>query len=259
MLTLYDGQFFDAAAPILTADMCDRVFLRTALRVNRTKLMFWDENIEQMAKILCDFGADIPPFLLRDGAELKRQIRRALIRNRLYRSTMVVIRLLHDDDRRICYMLHMTAFDTEEYAWHENGLYVEPDFNIRHLPCPLLPDRLPRKLYIDNADNISNVSSCNVYIIVGEEVIMLAPSCGAIADPANQTVVEAIAAAGMTPVEVSELPLASLTTADEMFLAGHLYGIQWVKSFAGRHYLNRQTRRIATAFNSAVINKGTEM
>lgn len=266
MLILVDGQFVKEEDPILNINDLNQLILKIPIRINRNILMFFPEHVSDICRYFSILGCEIPSFLEQGGKELKRQIERALIRNKLFKSAVVSL-YFFQGSQGIRYLIQTGALKADGYELNREGLVLELEtgifkataetslsaFRIGSEPYWKIlqagaADHQMVRILLNQKGSLLEAPDRNLYLICGEQVLTPAPLSGACINPAQKHILEAVHHSGLTSQEEPFLNPEELRKADEIFLAGDLHGIQWVKAFREKRYLNRKIRLIEENF-----------
>jgi branched-chain amino acid aminotransferase len=266
---LIDGQFIKHGDKIFGTDFPDQLLFIESIRAIRNRLMFWDEHLVLINLQLQLLNQKMPAFMKNDARELKRQIERTLVKNKFFKSAKIDLFLLAND-KSISYLVRTGAIDSTSYEFNNEGIVIEPFKRTFKSDSPLSSLRTGSDPYwkIGRAFQSSsltepvllNEKGClleaperNLYLIQGTEIHTAAPGSGIYIDPSREMIRKICEKTGLSFHEDEFLSEGHLLQADEVFLAGDLHGIQWVKGFGMKRYLNKTVRRINDLLNHELL------
>ncbi|MGE4586776.1 MAG: aminotransferase class IV [Mangrovibacterium sp.] len=266
---LTDRNFILRETGIFGADFPDCLLLTETLRTIRTRPMFWAEHLSLIRLQLQLLNQPVPDFLKQKGAELKRQIERCLIKNKQYKSARVSLLIFHRK-HTLSYLIRTEAIPVVTYELNREGIMLAPFSRILKPASPLSSLRMgsapywniarafqtsrqTEPLLMNENNGLLEVPENNLYLICGPGVIAVAPGAGVYLDPTRETIRQICLQAGLNYKEENILLQEDLFRADEAFLAGSLYGIQWVKGTGTKRYRNQTVRLLHNAFNKLLL------
>lgn len=265
---LIDGQFLKHGDKIFDTDIPDILLFSESIRAIRNRLMFWNEH---MALINLQFqllNQELPGFMKNDARELKRQIERTLVKNKLFKSARIDV-FLYGNNKHISYLVRTRAIDSTFYELNHEGIGIEPFKRTFKAGSPLSSLRMGSDPYwkilrafqsfltepvlLNEKGCLLEAPERNLYLIQGMKVHAVAPGSGVYIDPARETIRKICEKAGLSFLEDEFLDEDDLLQADEVFLAGDLHGIQWVKGFGMKRYLCKTVRKINDLLNRELM------
>jgi branched-chain amino acid aminotransferase len=258
---LINGEFFREGEKVFATDFPERLLFSDYMRANRNRLMCSDEHYQLMVLLFQMHHLEVPEYMKSRGRELYRQVERALVRNKLYKSAKVSLHFFMQD-QHVCYLVRLQAMNEADYELNAEGLLVEPFKKIVKAESPLSslrlgsepywkimesfrtsPSRVP--LLINGKGCLLEAPARNLYLIGDQTVHTAAPCSGVYLDPLKETIRRISERAGFGFEENEFLDEEDLLSAGEAFLAGDLYGIQWIKGFGKKRYLNKAVRELS--------------
>jgi branched-chain amino acid aminotransferase len=234
--------------------------------------MFWDEHIALISLQFQLLNKDLPEFIKNDARELKRQLERALVKNKLFKSARIDL-FCYINNNTTSYWVRTLAIDSTFYELNKEGILIEVFKKIFKANSSLSSLRMGSDPYwkILTASRSSSITEAilendkgcllevperNLYLIQGMNIHTIASGSGVYIDPSRETIRKIGEQAGFSFHEDEFLDEDDLRLADEVFLAGDLYGIQWVKGFGKKRYLNRTIRKINDLLNRELLLNG---
>lgn len=265
---LIDGQFIKQEERIFGTEIPEQLLFSDSVRAIRNQLMFWDEHLALINLQLQLLNRELPVFMKNEAKELKRQMERTLVKNKLFKSARIDL-YLYRSKQTISYLIRTKAIDSTSYELNHEGLVLEPfkkTFKADSLLCALRMGSEPYWKILKAFQSSSftesileNEKGClleaperNLYLIQGTNIHTIAPGSGVYLDPSRDAIREVCELAGFSFHEDDFLDEEDLFLADEVFLAGDLYGIQWVKGIGMKRYLNKKIRKLNDLLNQKI-------
>ena len=261
---LTDGYFSKNNDKIFTSGIFEKLLIREPVRSIRNQLMFWNEHMMLINFQLQLLNRQIPVFMTHDAKELKRQVERTLVKNKLFKSARVDL-FFFKNDEKTGYAVKTTDMESAGYELNQEGISLAPFHKITKANSPLSSLRsgsepywnilqayrpsATTELILQNTEGcLLEVPERNLYLICKKKVHTTAPESGAYISPAKKIIQQICEEKKLPFIEQLYLSPDDLLGADEVFLAGSLHGIQWVKGFEMKRYLSKITREIHQAF-----------
>lgn len=267
---LVDGQFSQTSEQQLAVKMLQDLIFEEPIRAVRNLMPFWDQHVDMMVLKLKLFNQPIPRFLASRGKELKRQIERTLVKNKLFQSALIHLYFI-DNKNGISYLIKTDAIDAAEYQLNQTGLKVglfnkipkgiSPLSSLDLGSSPLwkivnteLKTSTFDDLLIINQDaSIVEAPLKNIYALTGSTWLTPAPQTGAYVDISQQKVQRICQQLKLDLQFTQELNEEVLLAADELFLVNSTDGIQWINAFRNKRYFNKEIRKIHQEWNSLLL------
>jgi len=261
---LTDGHFSKSSDKIFTSDIFEKLLFIEPVRSIRNQLMFWNEHMMLINFHLQLLNRQTPAFLTHDAKELKRQVERTLVKNKLFKSARIDL-FFFKNDEKTGYAVKTTAIDSSGYELNQEGISLALFHKITKANSPLSSLRAGSEPYWNILQAykpsatteliLQNTGGCllevperNLYLIRENQVHTTAPESGAYISPAKKVIQQICEEKKLPFMEEQRLSADDLLGVDEVFLAGSLHGIQWVKGFEMKRYLSKITREIHQAF-----------
>ena len=262
---LVNGQFIKQGDQIFGTEISEQCLFSDSIRSVRNQLMFWNEHVALINLQFQLLNQEIPVFMKNEGRELKRKIERALVKNKFFRSARIDL-LLYGGNKMINYLIRVKPIESAAYELNTEGIIIEPFRKTFKANSPLSSLRMGSDPYwkIVRAFQSSpitelileNEKRClleaperNLYLIQGVNIHTVAAHSGVYLDPAREIIREISGKAGFSFNEDEFLDEEDLQQAEEVFLAGDLYGIQWVKGIGKKRYLSKKIRKLNDLLN----------
>lgn len=266
---LINGQFIKQGEKIFGSEIAEQLLFSDSLRAVRNRLMFWNEHLTLINLQLQLLNREQPAFIQNQAKELKRQIERTLVKNKLFKSARIDI-FVYADCRTINYLIRTKAIDSTSYELNQEGIVLMPFKKTFKARSPLSSLRMGSEPYwkilksfqssspaefvlINEKGCLLEASERNLFLIQGFNIHTVVPDAGVYLDPSRETVRKISEQAGFTFQEDEFLDENDLRQADEVFLAGDLFGIQWVKGIGKKRYLNKTTRKLNDLLNNELM------
>lgn len=267
---LIDGQFSQESEKRFPISLFDKLIFEERIRAVRHQMPFWDQHLELINLKLKLFNQPIPPFLAYKGKELKRQIERTLVKNKLFRSALVHLYFIQNESG-LSYLIKTDAIDAVEYQLNPTGLKValfdkiakgfsplasldlgsEPFWKI--VNAELGKSMFDELLLVNEEAAILEAPSKNIYALKGNKILTPAPQTGAYIDISQQKIQLISERLKIDLQFTARLDEEMLLQADELFLANSIDGIAWVKAFKHKRYFNKTTKRIHQELNKLLL------
>ena len=262
---LIDGQFVKRGEKIFGSEIREQLLFADSMRAIRNQVLFWDEHCALMNLHFQLLNRKPPDFLINKARELKRQIERMMVKNKFFKSTRIDLVLFESGDQT-CYLTRAGAIDSTSYELNQEGIILTIFDRISKASSPLSSLRMGSDPYwkILRAFQSScltemvlqNEKGClleaperNLYVVQGMEVHTVGAGSGSYMDPARETILKVCEKSGLSIREDEFLDAEDLLHADEVFLAGDILGIQWIKGFGMKRYLNKTVRKLNDLLN----------
>lgn len=267
---LTDGQFVSPAEKQFTSGILENLLFQEKIRTVRNLIPFWQEHMQSIQFKLDLLNQPSPPFLQNKGKELKRQIERTLVKNKLFKSAIIHLFLFRNEST-ISYLLKTEMIPSTSYELNTTGLKVHnwekltkgistiasTDLGSERFWQSVSFDPLKKKydelLVMNNRNTILEAPGKNIYLLRGEEIRTPSPETGAFTDISQKTVQRICEKLKLDLQFTENLDEEVLIQADEFFLASSLYGIEWVQAFKNKRYFNKTTKLIQAEFVKLLI------
>jgi len=264
---LFNGIFYKNEDKLFTAGIFEKFLFKEEIRASHNHLLFWKEQIEQINRQLKLFHIKKSSPTEKGGTELKRQIERSLTKNKLFKNALVNVYFFKNDSD-IEYLIKEEKITFEKKSISANGLFLSMDSShIKNISMLSLYETGSKTFWdyarIDTLSslepimqnqegNILEVPGKNIFIVNGNNIYTPNITEGAFRSPAFPLVKEICRELKMDFIEDKKITENDLTNADEIFLASHIKGIQWVKGLDDRRYFFNKTRQIACLFQKKI-------
>lgn len=267
---LYNDQFFSLHEELFTIEELEQFAFSEDIRAIRNQIPFWKEHLELIHLKLRLLNWPLPDFLTNHGKGLKRQIERLLIKNKLFHSAIIHLRLIKTK-KKISYILRTQPLSTTSYPLNKTGIEVDifhkttkdsspiSSLNWGSLPFWQVANSDPLKLkydellLINRSNSILEAPSKNIYANMRNHILTPSPAIGAYIDVSQGTMEKVCTKLGMQLKFVDQLTIEQLLNADELFLVNSLQGIEWVKAFRQKRYFNKNIKLIHREFNQLLL------
>lgn len=267
---LYNGDFFPEGKKLFDHQPFQNKLFSEELRSIKSQIPFWEEYVRLLIFKFKLHNMDLPLFLQNKGSELKRQIERTLTKNKFFKSAVVVITFLQDQDKT-AYLISVDGENSSRFLLNKDGLIVEIFDKVPKAISPLsslsegsepfwrilqsLQKQKPGiEFLLTNTDG-SIVEACkkNIYLIKNNQVLTPSASTGAYVDISMKVIRETCINNSIGFIELDQLDKADLLNASEVFLGSSIKGIEWVKGFENKRYFCKTIRFINEEFNRLLI------
>ena len=267
---LIDGQFHFSTEKEIPVSLFDNLLFREKIRSVRNVIPFWKDHLQVIALKLKLFNQPVPTFLQNEGKELKRQIERTLVKNKLFQSAIIHLHLFLNENRH-SYIIKTTPILSTSYTLNTSGLCIAIYEKITKGISPLSSLDLGSEplwklvrtdnqqnefdeLLLTNSENsILEAPAKNIYVIKGKHVFTPSPEIGTYIDYSQHTICQVSDKLNLKIQLMDHLNEEVLLQADEIFLASSTNGIEWVKSFKNKRYFNKTIKLIHAEFNHLLL------
>ncbi|MCW0481150.1 aminotransferase class IV [Gaoshiqia sediminis] len=264
-----DGRFFRQEEKIFTAHDFEYLLFSETLRAIRSQFMFWDEHLALIDLQFQLLNQPVPEVLTNGARELKRQLERTLVKNKLFKSARIDV-CFFKKNSNTSFLIKTEEIPETGYAWNTDGITLGVFGKISKANSPLSALRLGSENYwqilraasltpsteliLQNAErSLLEVPGSNLFLINDNTVSTPAPETGVFISPARHAVRQICQKTGLNFQEESSLSPDDLLQADEVFLADDLQGIRWVKAFGMKRYFNKTVKIISDALNRELV------
>lgn len=262
---LIDGQFVKQGDKVFGTDIAEQLLFSESFRSIRNRLPFWDEHLDLMNFQFQLLNRQLPDVIKNKGRELNRQLERTLVKNKLFKSARIDVAFF-DTGNHTGYLAKAKTIDAPFYEFNQEGLILDIFSRTSKSSSPLSALRMGSYPYwkilraFQSSDLtemvLQNERGClleaperNLYLVQGINVHTVAPGSGSYLDPARETILRICRKTGLVIHENEFLDAEDLLHADEVFLAGEIHGIQWVKGFGMKRYRCKAARKLNDLLN----------
>ncbi|WP_423128882.1 aminotransferase class IV [Gaoshiqia sp. Z1-71] len=265
---LIDGQFFKNDQLFPGAEAPDHLLFSDSVRTIRNQFMFWDEHLDLINRQSELFRLSPPLFLSNKGKELKRQLERMLVKNKLFKSARIDL-FFFRKKQQWSYWARTSEIEATDYELNREGISLACSGQPAKAISPLSALPIGSELYwkilrsaaLPNTElilcntnqTIVEAAERNIFMVSGNTVSTPSAATGVYLNPARTLIRQLCDGEGLVFHEADQLTTDDLLHADEIFLAGDVQGIEWVKAFEQKRYFNKTIRRINDAFNRELI------
>jgi branched-chain amino acid aminotransferase len=265
----FNGGFFDADAPVITAQ--NRSFkwgdgLFETMKVVNGKLLLESLHFERMFISLQLLQMELSPNFTQE--KLVQNIIALCTKNSCTNCARIRLHIFRNEDNSTGYLIEAFPLDEIINEWQAEGqvlvLYpyarksIDAFANIKS--ANFLPYVLTQKFAIENgADDgiilnsqqfVCDSSKANIFFVKDDEIFTPALHQGCINGVMRRVVIEQVKELGFR-LHQGEVKEEQLHEADEMFLTNAIQIIRWVKQYKTSSYGFATTKKIF----EAVVNK----
>lgn len=267
---LIDGQFSQNSEQQFAISLFGGLIFEEHIRAVRNLMPFWDQHLDLIALKLKLFNQPIPQFLASRGKELKRQIERTLVKNKLFRSALIHIYFMQNENG-ISYLIKTDAIDAVDYQLNQTGLTVSlfdkipkgisplSSLDLGSAPlwkivnAELKTSTFDELLLINEEASIVEAPSKNIFALKENTLLTPAPQTGAYIDISQQKI-QLISERLKIDLQFTDrLNEEILLRADELFLVNSIEGIRWIKAFRNKRYFNKGIKKIHQEWNRLLL------
>ena len=265
---LIDGQFLKNDQLFPGAEAPDHLLFSDCIRSIRNQFMFWDEHLDLINRQSALFNLPAPLFLSHNGKELKRQLERTLVKNKLFKSARIDL-FFFRQKQQLSYWARASEIEATGYELNREGISLTSFGQTAKAISPLSALRVGSEIFwkmlrsshSPNAEfilyntnqAIVEVAERNIFIVNGNTVSTPSETTGVYLNPARKVIRQLCLNEGLIFHEADQLTTDDLLRADEVFVAGDVHGIEWVKAFEQKRYFNKTIKKINEAFKRELI------
>ncbi|MGQ7868433.1 aminotransferase class IV [Sunxiuqinia sp. sy24] len=267
---LIDNQFSLVSEQQLTLNMLENRLFTEHIRAIRNHLPFWTKQLELILLKFKLLNQPLPEILKEDGKELKRQLERTLVKNKLFRSALIHIYFFRKN-KSISYLIRTEPSNKQDENLNSSGLKIELYDKIRksHSILSVLDlgsapfweivraersnSGIDELLLLNAEDSILEAPGKNIYALIGNTLLTPAPKSGAYLDPSQQLLPFICDKLGLELLSIERMKKEILFQAEELFLVSTIQGVEWIKAFRHKRYFNKATKQIHQEFNKQLL------
>ncbi|HAQ19510.1 MAG TPA: hypothetical protein DCR40_09800 [Prolixibacteraceae bacterium] len=268
---LVNGTFIPADEYRVSLQESDAFLFAEKIRAVRTNFPFFSETLEIIKLKLLLYNQSFPELTDRGGAGLRRQLERALTKNKLFLGAVFTIsfRLINE---QVQYTIWAEKFEQSDFELNERGLFIEIFDKIKkpssslsnlslgseiywniarnHLRNPVA-DQL---LFVNTEDHIIEALEANIYIINGNRIRGANCEHGAYLDISQTLLLEIFRKLNLRYSENEEITIHDIRSAEEIMTVNAIEGIRWIVGFEGKRFFNHTIRKISEIFGRSLLS-----
>jgi branched-chain amino acid aminotransferase len=267
---LVNGEFVATEEYRLSPAEFEQILFSEQIRAVRTAFPFFAETLDLIKLKLTIFNQSYPDFIRNDGAELLRQLQRALTRNKFFMGAVFTLSF-SPSGSGIKYTIASRKLPAADYQLNEKGLYAAIFDKARKPLSPLSnlsigsevlwkisdihlsPAEADCFFLMNTRDQIVESPGSNIYLIRGNRVKGAAREQGACHDVSRPFVLQLFRKLKLEYSEADGISRDDLRQADEIFLADAINGIRWIIGFEDKRYFNNTIRQISEGFGRRLV------
>ncbi len=264
---LKNGVFVAADEMLLPVGDTETLLFSEKIRAIRNAFPFFKETLELLLLKFRIFNKPAPAILAYGGRDLKRQMERLLVKNKLYKSAIVSIYFFRNK-QEIDFIISAEPLETFEFEMNAKGLLVDVfdkmtkavsslsnlsfgsemlwEIVASHLPGSGCDDFL----IINSDGKIIESTGKKLFMIKDGNITGVFASAGAYMDVAGLIVPAIAKKAGLSYSEADGFTTDQLLEADELFLLDAIRGVYWILGFREKRYYSMKTRQIDEELNA---------
>jgi len=266
---LFNGIFYKKEDKLFTADIFENFLFKEKIKASNCHILFWNEEIKQIYKQLKLFNIKKSSIIYNEGKYLKRQIERSLTKNKLFKDALITVyffKNINDTD----YMIKTQKLNFEDKSISDKGTFLSiKPFNIKNISLfsqftigseifwnyAKMNTKPPfEPILINHRGFVLEVPEKNIFIIKKNKVYTPNILEGAFRSTTFPLVMEICRELNMDFIQNQEIYDKDLNEAEEIFLAGNIFGIQWVTGFERKRYFLNKTRKIESMFQKKSLS-----
>lgn len=269
---LKNGTFLAAGEKLFTVADTETLLFSEKIRAIRNSFPFFSETIELLLLKFRIFNQPLPDILRSGGTDLKRQMERLLVKNKLYKSAIVSI-YFFGNGPATDYILSAKPLDTFEFELKGKGLLVDVFDKMpkaisglsnlsagseaiwkvatSHLPGSGYDDFL----LINSEEKIIEGIGKKLFLIKNGAITGVSASAGAYMDVSGAIVPALAKKIKLSYSEINGFTTDQLYQADELFFTDAVYGFHSILGFREKRYYSLETRDLNAEMNKHFIKK----
>lgn len=269
---LKSGTFIDPAEKLFQYGDFDTFLFSEKIRAIRNNFPFFRETVDLLLFKFMIFNQVVPGILASNGHELKRQMERLLVKNKLFKGAVIQISFFKNNEG-VDYILSAEALDVTEFELNKKGLIVDIfdkmpkvvsglsnlsfgsetiwKIAVSHLSGSGSDDFL----IINSEEKIIEGIGKKLFLIKDGNVTGVSASAGAYMDVAGLIVPAIAKKLGLVYSETDGFTSDQLHHADELFLLDAVHGVHWILGFREKRYYSMKIRQMNAVLNDFVAEK----
>ena len=269
---LKNGKFILADEKLFQLEELGSFLFSEKIRAVRNDFPFFNETVDLFLLKFRIFNCLVPEILAGNARELKRQMERLLVKNKLFKSAVITISFFLDTEG-IDYLLSPEALDLTEFELNRKGLLVDvfdkiqkavsalsglsigSDSLWRIASAHLVNSGFDDFLIINSEDKIVEGIAKKLLVVKGNKLIGVSASSGAFMDVAGSLIPVLAQNIGLSYIETNGFTVAELNEADELVFFDSLTGFQWILGFREKRYYSLKARQINDELNKLVLKR----
>jgi branched-chain amino acid aminotransferase len=267
---LKNGTFLAAGEKLFTVADAETLLFSEKIRAIRNSFPFLEETLDLLLLKFRIFNEPLPDILRSGGKDLKRQMERLLVKNKLYKSAVISVYFFRngiDTD----YILSAGPLGTFEFELKNKGLLVDVFDKMPKAISGLsnlsvgsetvwkvAASHLPGSGYdefllINSEDKIIEGIGKKLFLVKNDKITGVSASAGAYMDVSGAIVPILAKKTQLSYSETDGFTTDQLYQADELFLSDAVYGIHSILGFREKRYYSTKTRELNAALNGYLI------
>ena len=264
---LKNGVFVAAAEMLLPVGDAETLLFSEKIRAIRNVFPFFGETLELLLLKFRIFNEPAPVVLAYGGRDLKRQMERLLVKNKLYKSAIVSIYFFRNK-QEIDFIISAELLETFEFEMNAKGLLVDVFDKMNKAVSSLsnlsfgsemlwkiVASHLPGSgcdefLIVNSEGKIIESTGKKLFMIKDGNITGVSASAGAYMDVAGRVVPAIAEKIGLSYSETDGFTAGQLQHADELFLLDAVWGVHWILGFREKRYYSMKTRQIGEMLNT---------
>jgi len=264
---LFNGIFYKNENKLFTADIFEKFLFKEKIRAADCHILFWEEQIKQINKQLELINIKKSSVTQKEGKELKRQIKRSLTKNKLFKDALVTV-YLFKNETDTGYIIKTEKLTIEDESISEKGVFLS--LNPSHIKnisafsqfaagseifweyAAMNTPPSFEPLLQNNEGIILEAPGKNLFIIKKNNIYTPNITEGAFRSPAFHLVWEICTELKINFIQEQKISVDDMTDAEEIFLVSHTHGIQRVTGFENKRYFLNKTRQISRLFQKKI-------
>ncbi|HBL73961.1 MAG: hypothetical protein A2W90_12200 [Bacteroidetes bacterium GWF2_42_66] len=264
---LKNGSFVAADEKLFSIGDAETLLFSEKIRAIRNTFPFFLETVELLLLKFRIFNEPVPELLAYNGRDLKRQLERLLVKNKMYKSAIISIHFFRNK-QGFDYILSADPLETFEFEINHKGLLVD------------IFDKMPKVvsglsnlsfgsetiwkiavsylsgsgsddfLIINSEEKIIEGIGKKLFLIKDGNITGVSASAGAYMDVVGLVIPAIAKKIGLVYSETDGFTADQLHHADELFLLDAVHGVHWIMGFREKRYYSMKTRQINEELNT---------
>lgn len=241
------------------------------IRAIRNSFPFFQETLDLLLLKFRILNQSIPDFMAANGHELKRQMERLLVKNKLFKSAIIELSFFRngaDTD----YFLSARGFESTTFELNTKGLIVEAFDKINkavsdfsnlalgsesvwqiaklHLSFSVVDEFL----IFNSEQKIIEGIGKKLLLVTGNKLQGVSHSAGAYMDVTSPIIPEIAQKIELDYSECDGFTIEELLQADELFFIDALHGVQWILGLGDKRYYQSKVRLFCEEMNRMFVS-----
>ncbi|PTN07850.1 aminotransferase class IV [Mangrovibacterium marinum] len=267
---LYNKKLHPCGEPVLTAGKLQHLLFTDQLRMLKSQMPFWEDHLRLWKLHFKIFKIDEPDFLAHEGKDLRRQIERAIHKNRCFKGATIRISFLFNEGT-VGYLIEINPHRESSFVQNPDGYQLELFRQFQKSDSPLSALQLGSEpiwtiarahsrqsgnipLITNTKHSLLETPGANIYFIKNKQLYTPSPGSGCYINPAKRVIAQLCEQIGFALHELDQIYEDDIQDVDEAFIANDTDGVQYVRGFGMKRFYRRYSQQIANGFERLLIH-----